>query len=58
MAVTTLSLVRSSRSKGFSGQNAINQAKFAELADGAKDGCPVSHALKGNVELSVVATLA
>ncbi len=36
----------------------IDQAKFAELADGAKDGCPVSQALKGNVELSVQATLA
>jgi len=36
----------------------LDQAKFAEIADGAKDGCPVSQALKGNVELSVVATLA
>ena len=30
----------------------------AELAEAAKDGCPISRALKGNVELSVVATLA
>ena len=36
----------------------IDAAKFAELADGAKDGCPVSQALKGNVDLSVEATLA
>ncbi len=36
----------------------LDQAKFAELADGAKDGCPISQALKGNVELSVAATLA
>jgi len=36
----------------------LDEAKFAELADGAKDGCPISQALKGNVELSVVATLA
>jgi osmotically inducible protein OsmC len=36
----------------------IDAAKFAELADGAKDGCPISQALKGNVELSVEATLA
>ena len=36
----------------------LDQAKFAELADGAKDGCPVSSALKGNVALSVLATLA
>lgn len=36
----------------------IDAATFAELAEGAKDGCPVSQALKGNVELSVEATLA
>jgi lipoyl-dependent peroxiredoxin len=36
----------------------IDAAKFAELAEGAKDGCPISRALKGNVELSVEATLA
>jgi osmotically inducible protein OsmC len=36
----------------------LDQEKFAELADAAKDGCPISSALKGNVELSVVATLA
>jgi osmotically inducible protein OsmC len=36
----------------------LDQAKFAEIANGSKDGCPVSQALKGNVELSVVATLA
>ena len=31
---------------------------FAAAAEAAKDGCPISQALKGNVELSVVATLA
>ncbi len=31
---------------------------FQEAAEGAKDGCPISGALKGNVELSVEATLA
>lgn len=36
----------------------IDQGKFAELADAAKDGCPISGALKGNVALSVKATLA
>jgi osmotically inducible protein OsmC len=36
----------------------IDQATFADLAEKAKDGCPVSGALKGNVELSVQATLA
>lgn len=35
----------------------IDAAKFAELANAAKDGCPISSALKGNVELSVEATL-
>ncbi len=30
---------------------------FAAAADEAKDGCPISRALKGNVELSVEATL-
>jgi osmotically inducible protein OsmC len=36
----------------------IDAAKFAEAANGAKDGCPISKALTGNVELSVKATLA
>jgi osmotically inducible protein OsmC len=31
---------------------------FAKAAEAAKDGCPISQALKGNVELSVKATLA
>ena len=31
---------------------------FRKAAEGAKDGCPVSQALKGNVALSVEATLA
>lgn len=35
----------------------LDQAKFAELANVAKDGCPVSQALKGKVALSVTATL-
>jgi lipoyl-dependent peroxiredoxin len=32
-------------------------AKFKQAAEGAKDNCPVSRALKGNVKLSVNATL-
>lgn len=36
----------------------IDAARFAELAAAAKDGCPVSQALKGNVALSVDASLA
>ena len=35
----------------------LDQAGFAKAAEGAKDGCPISGALKGNVELSVEATL-
>ena len=33
------------------------EASFQEAADKAKDGCPISKALKGKVELSVEATL-
>jgi len=35
----------------------LDAAMFAELAEAAKDGCPISGALKGNVALSVQATL-
>jgi osmotically inducible protein OsmC len=33
------------------------QESFADAANQAKDGCPISRALKGNVEMSVEATL-
>ncbi|OGO56735.1 MAG: hypothetical protein A2V84_00630 [Chloroflexi bacterium RBG_16_70_13] len=36
----------------------IDAATFATIADDARDNCPISVALKGNVELSVDATLA
>lgn len=36
----------------------IDAAAFREAAETAKDGCPISGALKGNVELSVEAELA
>ena len=36
----------------------IDEARFRELAEAAKDGCPISGALQGNVALSVEATLA
>jgi len=36
----------------------IDAAAFAAAAEQAKDGCPVSQALKGNVAVSVAATLA
>ena len=35
----------------------LDEAKFREAAEGAKENCPVSQALKGNVQLSVDATL-
>jgi lipoyl-dependent peroxiredoxin len=35
----------------------IDADRFQALAEEARDGCPVSQALKGNVELSVDATL-
>jgi osmotically inducible protein OsmC len=35
----------------------IDEAAFGEAAEGAKEGCPVSGALKGNVELSLDARL-
>jgi lipoyl-dependent peroxiredoxin len=35
----------------------IDAAEFQKLAEAAKDGCPVSKALKGNVELRLVARL-
>ncbi len=36
----------------------INAGEFQELAQTAKDGCPVSQALAGNVPISLVAALA
>ena len=35
----------------------IDEAAFDKAAQAAKDGCPISQALKGNVELSVKASL-
>lgn len=34
-----------------------DEKAFQDAANAAKDGCPISRALKGNVELSVEATL-
>lgn len=36
----------------------ITEEKFKELAEVAKDGCPVSQALAGNVEITLEASLA
>jgi osmotically inducible protein OsmC len=35
----------------------ISADEFDRIAEGTKDGCPISRALAGNVELSVDATL-
>jgi lipoyl-dependent peroxiredoxin len=35
----------------------VDEAGFREAAEGAKENCPISGALKGNVELSVTARL-
>jgi lipoyl-dependent peroxiredoxin len=35
----------------------VDQAAFAQAADAAKEGCPVSNALKGNVAFSLDAKL-
>jgi osmotically inducible protein OsmC len=35
----------------------IDESAFQEAADAAKDGCPVSGALKGNVDITLDATL-
>jgi lipoyl-dependent peroxiredoxin len=35
----------------------VDEATFQAMADKAKDGCPISRALTGNVEITVVATL-
>jgi lipoyl-dependent peroxiredoxin len=35
----------------------IDADDFAAAAEAAKDGCPISQALEGNVDISVVATL-
>jgi len=35
----------------------ISKEDYLRIAEAAKDGCPISGALKGNVELSVEATL-
>jgi osmotically inducible protein OsmC len=37
--------------------NGLTQAAFAKAAEEAKNGCPVSNALKGNVNLILEATL-
>ena len=50
--------VASSRIKVTGKVPGIDEATFDRLADDAKDNCPISAALKGNVALAVEATLA
>jgi osmotically inducible protein OsmC len=49
--ISTMALVVRGRVPG------IDDAAFQEAANAAKDGCPVSGALKGNVEITLDATL-
>jgi osmotically inducible protein OsmC len=49
--ISTMALVVRGRVPG------IEDSAFQEAANAAKDGCPVSGALKGNVEITLDATL-
>ncbi len=49
--ITTMNLVVHAKVPG------LDQAKFQQIAAGTKDGCPVSKALKGNVDITLTATL-
>ena len=49
--ITTITLDVSGQVRG------MDAAEFQKLAEAAKDGCPVSKALKGNVELRLKARL-
>jgi len=49
--VTKMHLVTQVRAKG------LDDAELQRIAAGAKDGCPLSGALKGNVEITLQATL-
>jgi osmotically inducible protein OsmC len=50
-AITTMSLTVSGRVEG------LDQAAFARAASEAEQSCPVSRALRGNVEIRLAATL-
>jgi osmotically inducible protein OsmC len=50
-AITTMELTTTGRVPG------IDQAAFEDAASGAKDNCPVSKALAGNVSVTMQATL-
>ncbi len=50
--ITTMSLLVNAKVPG------IDDAKFQQIAQATKDGCPVSQALKGNVNITLTAKLA
>ena len=50
--ITTMSLVVNATVPG------LDKARFTEIAEGTKEGCPVSQALKGNVNITLTANLA
>ncbi|HEY8311482.1 MAG TPA: OsmC family peroxiredoxin [Gemmatimonadaceae bacterium] len=49
--ITSMSLLVNAKVPG------IDNTKFQEIAQGTKDGCPVSKALKGNVNITLTANL-
>lgn len=49
--ITTMSLVVVATVRG------IEDARFQEIAEATRDGCPVSQALKGNVSITLTARL-
>jgi osmotically inducible protein OsmC len=49
--ITTMNLVVHAKVVG------LDQAKFQQIAAATKEGCPVSKAIKGNVDISLTATL-
>lgn len=49
--ITTMELVVVGQVEG------ITEEKFAEIAEAAKNGCPVSQALAGNVDISLTASM-
>ena len=49
--------VKSSRITVSGRVDGIDQAAFTEAAEAAAEGCPISGALRGNVEITVEATL-
>jgi osmotically inducible protein OsmC len=49
--------VKSSRIEVSGAVAGIDEAEFRQAADAAGEGCPISQALKGNVDIEIVATL-